>query len=79
MPCFAGDKINVTKNRAVLHITLHAPRDHKILVDGVDVVTEVHAVLDKMSAFSNHVRSGDWRGATGKPIKNIINIGIGGS
>jgi len=76
---FAGEKINVTERRAVLHVALRAPKGEKILVDGQDVVPEVHAVLDKMAAFSNRIRSGQWRGHTGKPIKNIINIGIGGS
>ncbi len=76
---FRGEKINVTERRAVLHVALRAPKGEKILVDGQDVVPEVHAVLDKMAAFSNRVRSGQWRGHTGKPIKNIINIGIGGS
>jgi glucose-6-phosphate isomerase len=76
---FAGEKINVTENRAVLHVALRAPRNAKILVDGKNVVPEVHAVLDKMAAFSNRVRSGEWKGHTGKRIKNIINVGIGGS
>ncbi len=76
---FRGDKINITENRAVLHVALRAPRGEHILVDGVDVVPEVHAVLDKMAAFADRVRSGDWRGHTGKPIRNIVNIGIGGS
>jgi glucose-6-phosphate isomerase len=76
---FRGDKINITENRAVLHVALRAPRDEKIFVDGKDVVLEVHAVLDKMSAFCDRVRSGDWKGHTGKAIKNVINIGIGGS
>ncbi len=76
---FRGDKINVTENRAVLHIALRAPRGAQIKVDGEDVVAEVHAVLDKMAAFSNRVRSGDWKGHTGKTIKTVINIGIGGS
>ena len=76
---FAGEKINVTERRAVLHVALRAPKGEKILVDGQDVVPEVHAVLDKMAAFSNRLRSNEWRGHTGKPIKNIINIGIGGS
>ncbi len=76
---FAGEKINVTENRAVLHVALRAPRDAKILVDGKNVVPEVHAVLEKMAAFSNRVRSGEWKGHTGKRIKNIINVGIGGS
>jgi glucose-6-phosphate isomerase len=76
---FAGEKINATENRAVLHVALRAPRDRKILVDGKDVVAEVHAVLDKMSDFAERVRSGAWLGHTGKRIKNIVNIGIGGS
>ncbi len=76
---FAGEKINVTENRAVLHVALRAPKGAKILVDGKNVVPEVHAVLDKMSAFSNRVRSGAWKGFTGKRIKNIVNVGIGGS
>ena len=76
---FRGDKINITENRAVLHVALRAPRDEKIFVDGVDVVPEVHAVLDKMAAFCDRVRSGDWKGHTGKRIRNVINIGIGGS
>ncbi len=76
---FRGEKINVTENRAVLHVALRAPKGEKIVVDGEDVVPAVHEVLDKMSAFSNRIRSGDWKGHTGKRIKNIINIGIGGS
>jgi len=76
---FCGQKINVTENRAVLHIALRAPKSEKILVDGVDVVPEVHVVLDKMAAFAERVRSGQWQGYTGKPIRNVINIGIGGS
>ncbi len=76
---FRGEKINVTENRAVLHVALRAPRDATIVVDGQNVVPEVHAVLDKMSAFSNRVRSGEWKGFTGKRIRNVINIGIGGS
>jgi glucose-6-phosphate isomerase len=76
---FRGDKINVTEGRAVLHTALRAPRGRPILVDGVDVVSEVHAVLDKMSAFCERVRGGQWKGHTGKPIRNIVNIGIGGS
>ncbi len=76
---FRGDKINITENRAVLHIALRAPKGEVIQVDGEDVVPGVHAVLDKMSAFSDKVRSGAWKGHTGKPIKNLINIGIGGS
>ncbi len=76
---FRGDKINVTENRAVLHVALRAPRDAVILEDGKNVVPEVHAVLDKMADFSNRVRSGAWKGHTGKRIRNVINIGIGGS
>jgi len=76
---FRGDKINVTEKRAVLHVALRAPRGASILVDGQNVVPEVHAVLDKMAAFSNRVRSGEWKGHTGKPIRNVINVGIGGS
>ena len=76
---FRGEKINVTENRAVLHVALRAPKGEVIKVDGVDVVPEVHAVLDKMTNFSNRVRSGEWKGHTGKPIKNVINVGIGGS
>jgi glucose-6-phosphate isomerase len=76
---FRGDKINITENRAVLHIALRAPKDEKIVVDGEDVVPGVHAVLDKMAAFAGRIRSGDWKGHTGKPIRNIVNIGIGGS
>ena len=76
---FRGDKINVTEDRAVLHVALRAPRDEKLFVDGVDVVPEVHAVLDRMAAFSNQVRSGKWKGFTGKRIRNVINVGIGGS
>jgi glucose-6-phosphate isomerase len=76
---FRGDKINITENRAVLHVALRAPKDEKIFVDGEDVVPGVHAVLDKMAAFSGRVRSGEWKGHTGKRIRNVINIGIGGS
>jgi glucose-6-phosphate isomerase len=76
---FGGEKINVTENRAVLHVALRAPKGKTILVDGKDVVPEVHAVLDKMAEFSNRVRGGEWKGHTGKRIKNVINIGIGGS
>ena len=76
---FAGEKINFTENRAVLHVALRAPRGAKIFVDGKNVVPEVHAVLDKMAAFSDRVRSGQWRGHSGKRIVNIVNIGIGGS
>ncbi|MGN6719246.1 MAG: glucose-6-phosphate isomerase, partial [Candidatus Binatia bacterium] len=76
---FRGDKINVTENRAVLHMALRAPRGASFIVDGQNVVPQVHAVLDKMADFSNRVRSGEWQGHTGKRIRNVINIGIGGS
>jgi glucose-6-phosphate isomerase len=76
---FGGEKINVTENRAVLHVALRAPRGTTILVDGENVVPQVHAVLDKMSDFAGRVRSGAWTGHTGKRIRNVINIGIGGS
>jgi len=76
---FAGDRINVTEKRAVLHVALRAPKGERIVVDGVDVVSEVHAVLDRMAAFSDQVRNGQWRGYTGKRIRNIVNIGLGGS
>ena len=76
---FRGDKINVTENRAVLHIALRANKDAVIVVDGENVVPKVHAVLEKMTAFANKVRSGEWKGHTGKRIRNIVNIGIGGS
>ena len=76
---FRGDKINVTEKRAVLHVALRAPKGQSIFVDGEDVVPQVHAVLDKMADFSNRIRSGEWKGHTGKPIRNVINIGIGGS
>ncbi len=76
---FTGEKINVTEHRAVLHVALRAPRTEKILVDGEDVVPAVHEVLEKMGKFADKVRSGEWKGSTGKRIKNVINIGIGGS
>src|SRR5689334_17412310 len=76
---FRGEKINVTENRAVLHVALRAPRTQSIVVDGVDVVPEVHAVLAKMSEFAIRVRSGGWTGHTGKRIRSVVNIGIGGS
>ena len=76
---FGGEKINVTEKRAVLHTALRAPRGASIMVDGEDVVPQVHAVLDKMSAFAERIRSGAWKGHTGKPIRNVVNIGIGGS
>jgi glucose-6-phosphate isomerase len=76
---FSGEKINVSEKRAVLHVALRAPKGASIVVDGENVVPEVHAVLDKMSDFANRVRSGAWKGHTGKRIRNVINIGIGGS
>ncbi len=76
---FRGEKINTTEKRAVLHVALRAPKGASIVVDGEDVVPQVHAVLDKMADFSNRVRSGEWKGHTGKRIRNVINIGIGGS
>ena len=76
---FRGDKINITENRAVLHVALRAPSDETILVDGENVVPGVHAVLDKMAGFADTVRSGTWKGHTGKRIRNVVNIGIGGS
>jgi glucose-6-phosphate isomerase len=76
---FGGEKINITENRAVLHVALRAPKGATILVDGKNVVPEVHAVLNKMTAFARRVRSGAWKGHTGKRIRNVVNIGIGGS
>jgi glucose-6-phosphate isomerase len=76
---FRGEKINVTEKRAVLHVALRAPKGQSIVVAGEDIVPQVHAVLDKMADFSTRVRSGEWKGHTGKPIRNVINIGIGGS
>jgi len=76
---FKGEKINITENRAVLHVALRAPKGATITVDGENVVPKVHAVLDKMADLSDRVRSGTWKGYTGKPIRNVINIGIGGS
>jgi glucose-6-phosphate isomerase len=76
---FRGDKINVTEKRAVLHVALRAPKGTSIFVDGEDVVPAVHEVLDRMTAFSNRVRSGEWKGHTGRRIRNVINVGIGGS
>ena len=76
---FSGEKINISEKRAVLHVALRAPKGVSILVDGKDVVPEVHVVLDAMSAFANRIRSGSWKGHTGKRIRNIVNIGIGGS
>ncbi|HWT78959.1 MAG TPA: glucose-6-phosphate isomerase, partial [Candidatus Methylomirabilis sp.] len=76
---FRGEKINITENRAVLHVALRALKEASIIVHGEDVVPQVHAVLDKMADFSRRVRSGEWKGHTGKRIRNVINIGIGGS
>jgi glucose-6-phosphate isomerase len=76
---FGGERINVTEGRAVLHVALRAPRDAVILVDGKNVVPDVHAVLERMAGFARRVRGGEWRGHTGKPIRNVVNIGIGGS
>ncbi|MEP6714863.1 MAG: glucose-6-phosphate isomerase [Terriglobia bacterium] len=76
---FAGEKINVTEKRSVLHVALRAPVSQKLVVDGVDVIKEVHSILDKMSSFADDVRSGDWKGFTGRPVRNVVNIGIGGS
>jgi glucose-6-phosphate isomerase len=76
---FAGERINVSEDRSVLHVALRMPKGSSLVVDGVDVVAEVHEVLDRMAALANAVRSGEWRGHTGKPIRNVVNIGIGGS
>jgi len=76
---FRGDRINVSENRSVLHVALRAPKGSEIVVDGRNVVLDVHAVLDKMAAFADRIRSGEWKGHTGKRIRNVINIGIGGS
>src|ERR1700758_4352531 len=76
---FGGEKINVSEKRAVLHVALRAPKGQSILVDGEDVLPQVHSVLDRMADFSNRVRGGAWRGHTGKPVRSIVNIGIGGS
>ncbi len=76
---FRGDRINVSENRSVLHVALRMPKGESLVVDGVDVVAEVHGVLDRMSAFAERIRSGEWRGHTGKPMRNVVNIGIGGS
>ena len=76
---FRGDRINTTESRSVLHVALRMPKGTSLVVEGVDVVSEVHEVLDRMAAFSDRVRSGDWKGHTGKPIRNFVNIGIGGS
>jgi glucose-6-phosphate isomerase len=76
---FRGDRINATENRSVLHVALRMPRGTSLTVDGVDVVSEVHETLDRMQAFSERIRSGAWQGHTGKPIRNVVNVGIGGS
>ncbi len=76
---FRGDRINVSENRSVLHVALRMPQGASLLVDGVDVVAEVHQVLDRMASFADRVRSGEWTGHTGRPIRNVVNIGIGGS
>ena len=76
---FRGDRINVSENRSVLHVALRMPKGSSLVVDGVDVVAEVHEVLDRMTAFAQRIRSGEWKGYTGKPIRNVINVGIGGS
>jgi glucose-6-phosphate isomerase len=76
---FRGEHINVSEDRAVLHVALRMPKDRSLIVDGEDVVKQVHQVLDRMSAFADQVRSGEWKGHTGKPVRNVINIGIGGS
>ena len=76
---FRGDEINITEKRPVLHVVLRAPRDAHIYVGGKDVVPEVHAVLDKMADFSRRLRSGEWKGYTGRPIRSVVNVGIGGS
>src|SRR6202163_2811044 len=76
---FRGEKINTTEKRAVLHVALRAPKDASIVVDGENVVPQVHLVLDKMTDFCHRVRTGQWKGHTGKPIRNVVNIGIGGS
>jgi glucose-6-phosphate isomerase len=76
---FRGERINVTEDRSVLHVALRMPRERSLVVDGIDIVREVHTVLDRMSAFCERVRSGEWRGHTARPIRNVVNIGIGGS
>jgi glucose-6-phosphate isomerase len=76
---FRGERINVSENRSVLHVALRMPREASLIVDGVDVVAQVHEVLDRMAAFAERVRLGEWKGHTGKPIRNVVNIGIGGS
>jgi Glucose-6-phosphate isomerase len=76
---FAGERINVSENRSVLHVALRMPKGASLVVDGTDVVAQVHEVLDRMAGFATRIRSGEWKGHTGKPIRNIVNIGIGGS
>jgi glucose-6-phosphate isomerase len=76
---FRGDRINVSENRSVLHVALRMPKGSSLVVDGADVVANVHEVLDRMAAFTDRIRSGEWKGHTGKPIRNVVNIGIGGS
>jgi glucose-6-phosphate isomerase len=76
---FKGERINVSENRAVLHVALRMPRSASLVVDGVDVVAQVHEVLERMTAFAERVRTGEWRGHTGRPIRNVVNVGIGGS
>jgi glucose-6-phosphate isomerase len=76
---FKGERINVSENRAVLHVALRMPRSASLVVDGTDVVAQVHEVLDRMAAFAERVRTGEWRGHTGRPIRNVVNVGIGGS
>src|SRR4029077_17260551 len=76
---FRGERINITENRAALHVALRAPKGASIIVDGKNVVPEVHAVLSKMADFADRVRRGEWKGHSGKPIRNVVNIGIGGS
>src|SRR5205809_2732426 len=76
---FRGEHINVSEDRAVLHVALRMPRTASLVVDGVDVVQQVHEVLDRMADFARRVRSGEWKGYTGKPIRNVVNVGIGGA
>src|SRR6185437_1891411 len=76
---FAGDRINVSENRSVLHVALRMPKGTSLIVDGVDVVAQVHEVLDRMASFAERVSSGEWKGHTGKSIRNVVNVGIGGS
>src|SRR3546814_13977903 len=76
---FAGERINRTEDRSVLHVALRMPKDERLEVDGVDVVAQVHEVLDRMAAFADHVRVGQWTGHSGKRIRNVVSIGIGGS